>query len=85
MTKIAKTVTNIMNLSPTHLVSNICHQHRCNQINVYVSYGVLLLDLNQLNNKIQFEFPTRPGSIFQDHSYYFYQILKFFQVAALDQ
>ena len=24
-------VTNILNLSPTHLVSNIRHQHRCNQ------------------------------------------------------
>ena len=27
-----KSVTNILNLSPTHLVSNIRHQHRCNHI-----------------------------------------------------
>jgi len=27
-----KSVTNILNLSPTHFVSNICHQHRCHHI-----------------------------------------------------
>ena len=30
MTKLAKTVANISKLSPTHLVSNIRNQHRCN-------------------------------------------------------
>ena len=29
MNKIAKSVTNILKLLPTHFVSNICHQHRC--------------------------------------------------------
>ena len=29
VTKMAKTVTNILKLSPTHFVSNISHQHRC--------------------------------------------------------
>ena len=28
-----ESVTNISNLSPTHLVSNIRHQHRCNRSN----------------------------------------------------
>ena len=32
VTKIAKTVTNIFKLSPTHFVSNIRHQHRCSRI-----------------------------------------------------
>ena len=27
LTKIAKSVTNIWNLSPTHFVANVCHQH----------------------------------------------------------
>ena len=31
VTEIAKTVTNILTLSPTHFVSNIRHQHRCSQ------------------------------------------------------
>ena len=31
VTKKAKTVTNILKLSPTHFVSNIRHQHRCNR------------------------------------------------------
>ena len=29
---IAKTVTNILKLSPTHMVSNIRHQHRCSPL-----------------------------------------------------
>ena len=29
VTKMVKTVTNILKLSPTHFVSNIRHQHRC--------------------------------------------------------
>ena len=32
MTEIAKTVTNILKLSPTHFVSNIRHQHLCSRI-----------------------------------------------------
>ena len=30
--KIAKTVTNILSLSPTHYVSNIRHQHQCYRV-----------------------------------------------------
>ena len=37
----AKTVTNIFKLSPTHFVSNIRHQHRCSQIRV-LKLGVCL-------------------------------------------
>ena len=33
-----KLVTNISNLSPTHLVSNIRHQHRCNHSRLYVAF-----------------------------------------------
>ena len=36
MTKMAKTVTNILKLSPTHFVSNIHHQHRYNP---FISFG----------------------------------------------
>ena len=32
VTEMAKTVTNILKLSPTHFVSNIRHQHRCSRI-----------------------------------------------------
>ena len=31
-----ESVANISNLSPTHLVSNICHQHRCNQFKLQI-------------------------------------------------
>ena len=33
VTKMVKTVTKILKFSPTHFVSNICHQHLCSQFN----------------------------------------------------
>ena len=44
MTK--KYVGDVQILSPTHLVSNICHQHRCNPSHVsnHVSYSVNVYD-----------------------------------------
>ena len=35
MIKMTKTVTNILKLSPTHFVSNIRHQHRCNRTSCF--------------------------------------------------
>ena len=35
-----ESVTNILNLSPTHLVSNIRHQHRCNPFSGIPDSGV---------------------------------------------
>ena len=42
VTKMAKTVTNIVILSPTHFVSNIRHQHRCSHMNNCLSIIILV-------------------------------------------
>ena len=48
MLMIPKSVTDITNLSPTHLVSNIRHQHRCNRENTTeMSKNVLQTNLER--------------------------------------
>ena len=42
-----KSVTNISNLSPTHLVSNIRHQHRCNRF-LWLNQRVFVFAIFQL-------------------------------------
>ena len=49
MTKMAETVTNILFLSPTHFVSNIRHQHRCNlRFNFNLQRNISNTELNSL-------------------------------------
>ena len=52
LTKMAKTVTNMFKLSPTHYVSNIRHRHRCNRQNVNPSQ-VFFSELNLPSGYVQ--------------------------------
>ena len=55
VTKMAKTVTNILKLSPTHSVSNIRHQHRCCPL-WFATDGLInpmKLEKNQIHFKTQ--------------------------------
>ena len=62
--QLPESVTNITNLSPTHLVSNIRHQHRCNpqnrlkiQIQSRFMSDATLSDID-FNNKMAFVWTT---------------------------
>ena len=46
-----KSVTNISNLSPTHLVSNIRHQHRCNLANLITKMLVTVIVSDQIHHQ----------------------------------
>ena len=58
VTKIAKTVTNILELSPTHFVANIRHQHRCHSSMSFNRIQILIFTFTQyLENSIANEQP----------------------------
>ena len=68
--KTAKTVTNISKLSPTHFVSNICHQHRCSHIAnmhwMHYHLEILFEFGNQIRSNACFEAPVMfPNVCFQ--------------------
>ena len=48
--KMAKTVNHILKLLPTHFVSNIRHQHRCNP---QISSWVMLVKISNVGGKIE--------------------------------
>ena len=51
VTKMAKTVTNILKLSPTHFVSNIRHQHRCSHnftIHLPVNFCSCIIEIDKI-------------------------------------
>ena len=54
-----ESVTNISNLSPTHLVSNIRHQHRCSRIE--------LIRDSRTDNCKGLADRNRTATIIQDH------------------
>ena len=59
-----KLVTNILNRSPTHLVSNIRHRHRCNQ-NIDIKYRISWFrSVNATNKNSKANFATTISRIF---------------------
>jgi len=55
-----KSVTNILNLSPTHFVSNICHYHRCHHDN-FSTVNLLIRSVLHAPNVLPMEFYQEIG------------------------